>query len=254
MVTFSTAPPDRPNSALMELVCTLNSWMASGGGPITKLCLAAQIFGEAVVVHAIQNVIVLVRPHAVGAESAGVLVARARWCRRGSGRQHRQAREEPAVQRQVHDPLAVHHFAEVGGVRLEDRSGTRPPPPCPSTGRLRAARPRARGPAHSLEYRGRTELLNPVASTATEYLPTSSGVTTYSPDASVVVLTAILVSMLVIVTVAPGDNRAARIRHRPNNRTRSRLRPQRRQTQYQRNKNHPNDTHFDMLLSCLLFG
>src|SRR5208282_4888534 len=47
------------------------------------------------------------------------------------------------------------------------------------------------------------ERLNPVASTATEYLPTSRGVTTYSPDESDVVLTAILVPMLVIVTVAP---------------------------------------------------
>src|SRR5579862_2090446 len=49
----------------------------------------------------------------------------------------------------------------------------------------------------------RTERLNPVASTATAYLPTSSGVATYSPDASVLVFTAILVPMLVMVIAAP---------------------------------------------------
>ena len=71
MVTFITPPAEWPNSALMELVCTLNSAMASGGGPITYVAPAGQPRLKVAVVDAVEHVIVLVGPNAVGAETAG---------------------------------------------------------------------------------------------------------------------------------------------------------------------------------------
>ena len=86
-----------------------------------KARFIGEIFGQAVVINAVEQIVILIRAHAVGAEAAGALVAGARSGRGGAGREHRQAREIAAVQRQVHDFLALHDLAQIGRIGLQRR-------------------------------------------------------------------------------------------------------------------------------------
>ena len=91
--------------------------------------LVGQVFRQAVVIDSVEQIIVLIRAHSVGAEAAGALVARAggRW--RSACRQHRQPRKEAPVQRQIDNFLAVDNLAKVGGIGLQAPAPHPPLPP-----------------------------------------------------------------------------------------------------------------------------
>src|SRR2546430_6977855 len=74
-----------------------------GRGSIHIARLVGQVLREAVVVDAVEQIAVLVGANAIRAEASGALIARSRSRGQRAGRQYRQAREEPAVERKILD-------------------------------------------------------------------------------------------------------------------------------------------------------